>query len=49
MIKPIIVFILWLLTLGLADVEIKWADGWKIKLVGWPSALRRWLKKRACG
>lgn len=46
MIKPILVFLFWLLTLGLFSIYVQWDDGWSIELIGWPDALARYLRDK---
>ncbi|KKM17961.1 hypothetical protein LCGC14_1670420 [marine sediment metagenome] len=29
----------WLLSLGMLDIDVKYSDGLRIQLVGWPSKL----------
>ena len=41
MIRCLIVLLLWLATLGIADIKAEWADGWKIELHGWLAAIVR--------
>jgi hypothetical protein len=31
--------LLWLLTLGVLDIKIRWGDGTSLHLVGWPKRL----------
>ena len=35
---------LWLLTLGILDIEAEYSDGLKIHFVGWPKKLAELLK-----
>jgi len=36
---------LWVITLGMLDIEAEYSDGLKIHLVGWPMRLARLFKK----
>lgn len=46
MFRCLIVFVLWVLSLGMFSVNIKWADGWRISLTGWPEALGNYVRRR---
>ncbi len=39
--------ILWIVTLGVLDIEAEYDDGLKIHLVGWPKKLAELLRKDA--
>ncbi len=42
---PSIVTALWILTLCLADIEVKYQNGVELKLEGWPGMLKkRWAR-----
>jgi hypothetical protein len=45
MIRCAIVFLFWVATLGILDIEITWADGWNIKLNGWLGVVIRRYRK----
>lgn len=46
MFRVIAVFVLWLLSLCIFSISIRWSDGWRISLTGWPEALGNWGRKR---
>ncbi len=46
MFRVIVVFLLWLLTLGIFSVKISWVDGVNVSLTGWPDALLGLIRNR---
>lgn len=44
--RIIIWIVIWLATLCMLEIDIKYTDGLHIKLKGWPQSIGRWLNKR---
>lgn len=39
-------FILWVVTLGMLDIDVKYSDGLSVHLVGWPKKLGELLRRK---
>ena len=44
--RALVIFSLWLVTLGLFEVDVVFVDGLRVHLRSWPNVLRAWSRER---